>query len=189
MTAMLACLEPWPPDQMGGLAAVTATETAELDLAALYRAHRLALVRLARLLVDDTAAAEDVVQDVFVKLHNKGFILRESTAAMAYLRTAVINNSRSVLRRRQTERRHSSAIDEPKTDGADSAIVLAAEHREVLDAVNQLPQRQREVMVLRYWSELSEAEIASALSISQGAVKSHASRAMNKLEGLLGEKK
>jgi RNA polymerase sigma-70 factor (sigma-E family) len=150
----------------------------------LYHAHRLGLVRLAVLLVDDQATAEDVVQDAFAGLYQRWARLRETDKALGYLRTAVVNNARSVLRRRQTARKY-VVPHQPNAGSAESEVMLAAEHREVLQALGRLAPRQREVLVLRYWSDLSEAEIADTLGISRGAVKSTASRAMDALERLL----
>jgi RNA polymerase sigma-70 factor (sigma-E family) len=154
------------------------------DLGELYVAHRLSLVRLASLLVDDRASAEDVVQDAFAGLAAGGR-LRDPDAALAYLRKSVVNRSRSALRRRRTARGYAP----PRSLEAarpDERAVLAEEHREILAAVDRLAPRQREVLVLRYWSGLSEAEIAEALGISRGAVKSTASRAIDHLETIMG---
>jgi RNA polymerase sigma-70 factor (sigma-E family) len=152
----------------------------------LFRTQRLQLVRLARLLVDDKETAEDVVQDAFAALHRRWGSLSSPDAAGAYLRTSVVNTSRSTLRRRRTARAsqwhgHDSLIAE----SADQPTMLAAEHREVLDALRRLPQRQREVIVLRYWAELGEAEIARTLGISVGAVKSSASRGRDAIAVIL----
>jgi RNA polymerase sigma-70 factor (sigma-E family) len=163
------------------------THAVEIDFSGLYTAHRLALVRMAVLLVDDIGTAEDVVQEAFTALHLNQHRLREPQAALGYLRTSVVNNARSVLRKRQTARRHLSLARLEDAEPADSELMLAAAHQQVLAAVRQLPPRQREVLVLRYWAELSEAEIAQALGISRGAVKSNASRGMDKLETILGD--
>lgn len=154
----------------------------QVTIANLYAAHRLRLVRLAVMLVDDQETAEDVVQDVFAKLHR--WRLRDPDRALAYLQRAVVNASRSVLRRRRTVRRH-VAPHEPPGDGPESSAILAEEHREVVAALQQLASRQREVLVLRYWSNLSEAQIADTLGISPGTVKSTASRALDALERIL----
>lgn len=153
-------------------------------LAELYAAHRLGLVRLAILLVDDLASAEDVVQDAFTAFASKDARLRDPAAALGYLRVSVVNGSRSALRRRRTARGYTPPR-EVEPDGPDARVVLSEEHREVLAALDQLPSRQREVLVLRYWSGLSEAEIATALGISRGTVKSTASRALAALEKIL----
>ncbi len=150
----------------------------------LYHAHRLALVRLAVLLVDDRASAEDVVQDAFAALHAHWSRLQDPAKALAYLRTSVVNGSRSVLRRRRTARAYVPP-HEPPGDSPEAEIVLAEEQRETLAAVRQLSERQRQVLVLRYWSDLSEAEIADTLGLSRGTVKSTASRALDNLQRIL----
>jgi RNA polymerase sigma-70 factor (sigma-E family) len=144
----------------------------------LYAHRRLPLVRLALLLVDDLPTAEDVVQDVFAALYRRhGERLTGLDNPDAYLRTSVVNTSRSVLRRRRTVRAHV-----PEREGhapsAEEPVLLREEHGEVIAALHRLTRRQREVLVLRYWSHLSEAQIADTLSLSRGAVKSTASRAL-----------
>ena len=159
----------------------------EIDLTGLYSAHRLQLVRMVVLLVDDIGTAEDVVQDAFTALHQNRSRLRDPGAALGYLRATAVNNARSVLRKRQTTRRHLRLARQEFAEPADNELLLAAAHQQVLAAVRQLPPRQREVLALRYWANLSEVEIAQALGISRGAVKSNASRGMDKLESILGE--
>ncbi|WP_055616529.1 SigE family RNA polymerase sigma factor [Streptomyces phaeochromogenes] len=144
----------------------------------LYSHRRLDLVRLALLLVDDLPTAEDVVQDVFAALYRRhGERLVGLDNPDAYLRTSVVNTSRSVLRRRRTVRAHV-----PERQGhapsAEEPVLLREEHGEVIAALHRLTRRQREVLVLRYWSHLSEAQIADTLGLSRGAVKSTASRAL-----------
>jgi len=154
-------------------------------LADLYHARRLELVRLAVLLVDDRHTAEDVVQDAFAALCRRyGTSLEGLDDAGAYLHTAVVNSARSVLRRRRTARAHTPP-HETHAAPVDERLLLAEEHREVLRALARLTRRQREVLVLRYWSELSEAQIAETLGLSRGTVKSTASRALDSLEKLL----
>ncbi len=153
------------------------------QLAELYAAHRLSLVRLAVLLVDDLGSAEDVVQDAFAAFAAKG-ALRDPGAALGYLRVSVVNGCRSALRRRRTARAYTPPHEVPP-DGPDARAVLREDHREVLAALDRLAPRQREVLVLRYWSGLSEAEIATTLGISRGAVKSTASRALTALQQYL----
>lgn len=154
----------------------------------LYHAHRLTMVRLAVLLVDDRATAEDVVQDAFAALYKRhGEQLGEVDNALAYLRTAVVNAARSVLRRRRTARGYTPPY-EADAPSAEERIVLDEEHREVFAALSGLTARRREVLVLRYWGDLTEAQIAATLGISRGAVKSIASRALNSLEKILKER-
>jgi RNA polymerase sigma-70 factor (sigma-E family) len=157
-----------------------------VDVPALYQAHWRPLVRLAVLLVDDLSSAEDVVQDAFISLHKKVDSLRDPAAALAYLRASVVNLSRSVLRRRQVARKHLKVAEPESTAAADHDVLLRDEHRATLAAVHALPQRQQEVLILRYWSGLSEREIAQTLGISAGSVKSAASRGMASLQQVLG---
>ncbi|MFE2557251.1 RNA polymerase sigma factor [Streptomyces sp. NPDC059352] len=151
-------------------------------LTELYRARRLDMVRLALFLVDDLHTAEDVVQDAFAAVCRRyGTGLDGLQDPGAYLHTAVVNAARSVLRRRRTARAY---IPPHQTAGppVDEGLLLAEEHRHVLDALAGLTRRQREVLVLRYWSELTEAQIAETLGLSRGTVKSTASRALDALE-------
>lgn len=161
--------------------------TEDLDVGHLYEMHRLSLVRLAMLLVDEVAAAEDVVHDAFINLHRHRASLRGRQAALGYLRVSVVNGSRSVLRRRQTSRSYLRRAELVVAPPADTDAMLAADEHRILTGLRSLPQRQREVLTLRYWSDFSEAEIATALGISRGSVKTHASRGIAKLEELLGD--
>jgi RNA polymerase sigma-70 factor (sigma-E family) len=153
----------------------------------LYHARRLSLVRLAVLMVDDLPTAEDIVQDVFAALYRRhGADLRTVADPHAYLTTGVMNAARSALRRRRTAR----AYVPPRpglAPAAEDEMLLGQGDREVLAALAELTARQRQVVVLRYWSELSEQEIAETLRVSRGTVKSTASRALSILRGRLGE--
>ncbi|MFE2721980.1 RNA polymerase sigma factor [Kitasatospora sp. NPDC059327] len=148
----------------------------------LYHAHRLGLVRMAVLLVDHQDLAEDVVQEAFTQLYQRhGERLEDLDNALGYLRTSVVNGARSMLRRRRTAREYVPP-HEADAPSAEDHAVLNDEHRRVLVALQELTSRQREVLVLRYWSDLSEAQIAETLGLSRGAVKSTASRALDALE-------
>ncbi len=150
----------------------------------LYRAEYRGLVRLAALLVDDVGLAEEVVQDAFVATAREGAgpRLRDDAAAASYLRRAVLNRARSQLRKRRVRRRHLRSAEPPPTGPpADRAALAADETRTMLDALGELSDRQREVLVLRYYAELSEAEIAEALDIAPGSVKTHAHRGLRVL--------
>jgi len=170
-------VEARPPAETGG----------PLTLADLYRDHRMRLVRLAVLLVDEPATAEDVVQEAFTGLHRHWSGLRDEAAAVGYLRTAVVNGSRSVLRRRRTAREY-VAPHQVNARSAESLAMLSAEHQAVVDALGTLPPRQREVLVLRYYGGLSEAEIAEAAGITRGTVKSTASRALDTVARVMAER-
>jgi RNA polymerase sigma-70 factor (sigma-E family) len=142
----------------------------------LYAAHYRRLVRLSVLLVGDPETAEEVVQDSFVSMHGRWRSLREPDKGLSYLRQSVVNRSRSVLRHRGVRARHVAAVDRD-LPGADHDVLATERRALILDALRALPDRQREVLALRYYLELSEAEIAETLGISRGAVKTHASRA------------
>ena len=168
-------------------APVDGTAEAPLTLEDLYRQHRMRLVRLAILLVDEPATAEDVVQEAFTGLHRHWTGLRDEAAALGYLRTAVVNGSRSVLRRRKTARGYVPP-HQANARSAESLAMLTTEHQSVVAALGQLPARQREVLVLRYYGGMSEAEIATATGVSRGTVKSSASRALDALQRILEQR-
>jgi len=150
----------------------------------LYAAHYRSLVRLGALLLRDTGAAEEVVQDSFVAMHQAWRRLQDPDRALAYLRQSVVNRARSALRHRKVVERHAAPGD-PDAASAEHGALLALEHAEVLAALGRLPVRQREVLVLRYYLDLTEHDIADTLGISRGAVKSHASRGMSALRTAL----
>ncbi len=163
---------------------------ADTALEQLYAAHWRSLVRLAVLVVGDLAQAEEITQDAFVAVHARWRRLRDPDKALAYLRQTVVNRSRSALRHRAVVDRHAQATGPTEAStaalpGSDEAAVAAERRGRVLAALQDLPDRQREVMALRYYAGLSEAEIADALGISRGAVKSHASRGAASLRSAL----
>jgi RNA polymerase sigma-70 factor (sigma-E family) len=147
---------------------------ADTALEQLYAVHYAGLVRMAVLLLRDQALAEDVVQDSFVAMHGHWDRI-DPAKAPAYLRQTVVNRSRSALRHRTVVARHRP---EPPPDAApaDHGVLDTERRTRVLDALAELPDRQREVLVLRHYLDMSEADIAATLGISRGAVKSHASR-------------
>jgi len=148
---------------------------------AFYREHQTGLVRLAMMLVGDEATAEDVVQDVFVRLHRSTPSLRDEGKLLAYVRASVLNGCRSVLRRRKLMRRHAERY-EPPAWSAESQAMLGEDHREVMRALHRLPRRQREVLVLRFYADLPDEEIATTLKIRPSTVRSTMSRALGALE-------
>jgi RNA polymerase sigma-70 factor (sigma-E family) len=160
------------------------TWDADEAITQIYAAHYRSLVRLAVLLLRDVGAAEEVVQDSFVAMHGAWRRLRDPQRALAYLRQSVVNRSRSALRHRTVELRYAPA-PMPDAASAEYGAMGALEHQDVIAALRQLPERQREVLVLRYYADLSEADIAETIGISRGAVKSHASRGMNALRTTL----
>jgi RNA polymerase sigma-70 factor (sigma-E family) len=161
------------------------------DVALIYRQHHADLVRLALLLVGDRASAEDVVQDVFTRLCTRGRVLAQDSA-VAYVRTAVVNGCRSMLRRRALARRVAITRAVPWRDTQESAeytAILAEDRRLVLAALAGLPGRRREVLVLRFYLGLPVAEVAAMLGISQGSVKSATARGLEALARRLGEER
>jgi RNA polymerase sigma-70 factor (sigma-E family) len=146
-------------------------------VADLYQAHSLALVRTATMLVGDKPTAEDVVQDAFIGLYRAVPRLSSSDKALAYLRASVVNGCRSVhrARRRALARPVQHA---PAVWSAESAALAREESRQAMQAVSRLPARAREVLALRYYLDLPDAEIAAALGISRSSVSSTASRAL-----------
>jgi len=161
--------------------------SADEAVSMLFSAHYRPLVRLAVLLLHDNSVAEDVVQDAYVALHRRWWRLRDADKAHAYLRTSVVNGARSALRHRSVADRYVArgGTGEQTVASAETGALSLLRHREVLEAVRRLPTRQREAIVLRYYAELSEAEIADAMGVSRGAVKSHASRGMAALRSSL----
>lgn len=152
------------------------------ELRHLYEAERSRLVCLAAMLVGDHATAEDVVQDAFAAVHRRWQSLDHQSGASAYLSACVVNGARSVLRRRRTALRRLRAADPEDGPPADAALMLAEDHCAVVAAVRRLPRRQQQVIVLRYWLGLTEAQIAQALRISRGSVKSAAARGLARVK-------
>ena len=150
----------------------------DTGLAELFRDHYTPLLRAAWLLLRDRAAAEDVVQEAFLRMHRRR--LREPDRAAGYLRTTVVNLARGRLRHLAVAERH-----QERPSDRSQAVDQGDDRRLVLAALDELPTRQRECMVLRYYLDLSERDIAEALGISTGSVKTHVHRAMTALESSL----
>jgi RNA polymerase sigma-70 factor (sigma-E family) len=168
----------------GAAQAVTVAWDADQAVTALYSANYRSLVRLSVLLVRDIATAEEVVQDAFVAMHNAWRRLRDPEKALSYLRQSVVNRSRSVLRHRAVVEKYAPK-GLPDAPSAENGAITELERTEVIKALGDLPTRQREALVLRYYADLSEAEIASTMGISRGAVKSHTARGMAALRAVL----
>jgi RNA polymerase sigma-70 factor (sigma-E family) len=156
---------------------------AEAAVTALYAAHALGLTRLAQVMLGDRGAAEDVVQEAFAGLFRRWAFLADTAKAPQYLRSAVLNGCRNVLR--------SAARPIPLTsgpaDGADPALLAAEERHAVLAALRTLPHRQREALALRYFLDLPDAEVAQAMGIRPGTVRSAVHRGLATLERLMRE--
>ncbi len=154
----------------------------------LYRAEGRSLVRLARLFVDDRDAAEDLVQEAFLRLARHGGRIDEVDRAPAYLRSIVLNLARDHNRRGLVSLRHHAAQGRQinVVDDAGDRLARTEDHQRVLEAVRGLPLRQRDCITLRYFEELAIDEIAATLSISANSVKTHLKRAMSALQQRLG---
>jgi RNA polymerase sigma-70 factor (sigma-E family) len=157
---------------------------ADQAVAQLYSLHYQSLVHLASLLVRDTPTAEEVVQDSFVAMHGVWQLLRDADKALAYLRQSVVNRSRSVLRHRTAAGSHLQQAPPDRPDAGPGAHGLL-EQPAAAAALRGLPERQREAIVLRYYAGLPEGEIADAMGISRGAVKSHTARGLSALRAAL----
>jgi RNA polymerase sigma-70 factor (sigma-E family) len=177
---------PGPGDAPTSVAAGGAAEPGATGaVCELYRAHYLSLVRMAALLVGDVAAAEQVVQDSLVAMHANWRWLKRGEKALAFVRRRVINRSRFVLRHQVSgERDVGPPLPQVPSAACDAGPQLACSP--VVAALDRLSRRQREVLVLRYYADLSEAETAAAMGISSGAVKSHTARAMLAIREALG---
>jgi RNA polymerase sigma-70 factor (sigma-E family) len=159
-------------------------EDAQRVVTELYAAHYQTLVRLASLLVRDVASAEDIVQESFIALHGSWRKLGDRDRALSYLRQSVVNRSRSVLRHRVVDDKMAPMLA-PDTPDASEQVISALERSAVVSALRSLPAGQREALVLRYYVGLSEAQTASAMGTSPGAVKDHTAQALSALRAEL----
>ncbi|WP_344320916.1 SigE family RNA polymerase sigma factor [Streptomyces macrosporus] len=158
-------------DVDGAMAAGTTVD----HLTETYRAHYRSLLGLAALLLDDTASCEDVVQEAFIRVHSARSRVREPEKTLAYLRQTVVNLSRSTLRRRILGLK---LLSKPMPDmaSAEEGAYARIEQDELKRALRKLQRRQREVLVLRYFADMTEAQVAETLGISLGSVKAYGSR-------------
>ena len=152
----------------------------------LFRLHAIGLVRFALVLVGDQATAEDVVQEAFLGLYRAWDRVRDPDAVLGYLRTAVVNGARSVHRSRGRARLLRVPYD-PPVWSAEAAAMDGEDLRAVLAAIARLPQRQREVLALKYYLDLSEHEVAAILRVSRGTVAASGARALATLARQLRE--
>lgn len=150
-------------------------------LADLHREHYRSLVKLASLLIDDRSTCEEVVQDAFVSVFRSAGRVRDESKLPAYLRSAVLNGARSHLRKRQSRSNLRVVPSSDDYPSAESSAVVADDQRAVIAALRTLPDRQRDVLVLRFYLDLSESEIADTLGISGGTVKTHVRRGLDAL--------
>ena len=163
---------------------------AELDRRALmedlYQRESTSLVRLARLFTDDRNAAEDLVQEAFIRLFHSAHRIQDEARVSAYLRSIVLNLARDHNRRGLMSLRHQEAmVDRSVPEQPDEEVVRTESQAAILDALRSLSPRQRDCLVLRFYLELSESEIASTLAISANSVKTHCRRGLAAMAGLL----
>ena len=170
----------------GSAPAGPARQTAEADLAitAMYDTEYRSLVRMSALLLGDVGSAEEIVQDSFIATRAAWHGLHDIDKGTHYLRRTVMNRSRSLLRHRAVVEKHMST-SEPDMPSAEQAAITRLERAAVIAALRTLPTRQREALVLKFYLGLSEAEVAAAMRISEGAVKSHTARAKAALRSRL----
>ncbi|MER5727434.1 SigE family RNA polymerase sigma factor [Streptomyces sp. NPDC002138] len=159
----------------GAAAPEAAVGTTVDHLTATYQAHYRSLLGLAALLLDDTASCEDVVQEAFIRVHSARSRVREPEKTLAYLRQTVVNLSRSALRRRIIGLK---LLSKPMPDmaSAEEGAYEQLERDDLIKSMRGLQRRQREVLVLRYFADMTEAQVAEALGISLGSVKAYGSR-------------
>jgi RNA polymerase sigma-70 factor (sigma-E family) len=162
--------------------------TAERAVTQLYEAHALGMIRLAHIMLGDRQGAEDVVQEAFCGLYRRWSHLSDPGRAVHYVRSAVLNQCRSVLRRRITSQApHGLAGRSEPARSAESAALGREERDEIMRAVRQLPPRQREALVLRFYLDLSAEETATTMGISPSSVRSATHRALASLGRMLQE--
>lgn len=150
---------------------------ADAGVVDLYRSHYQSIVRMVAVLIDDRGSAEEVAQEALVRVHGAWHRLRNPGDALAYLRSTAMNLARSQLRRRQVglRRRPLSPVRDATPE---EVVVLSEEHARALAALRALPNRQRECLTLRYYLDLTDAEVAGTLGISLGSVKTHIRRGL-----------
>ncbi len=170
----------------GALAVAPGAVDADLLVAEMFDREGTSLVRLARVFCDDRDAAEDLVQEAFIRLHRSAGTIRDLGRAPAFLRSIVINLARDHNRRGLMSLRHRGTAERTSVPpGPSDRAVADEEAAAVLGALRSLPDRQRACLVLRYYEELSIAETAATLGISENSVKTHCRRGLAALEARL----
>ena len=167
------------------LGAATTTESAADQVVAdMYATHYGQLVRLATLLVGDLLAAEDIVQESFVAMHRNVSRLRDHDAALSFIRQCVVLRSRAWLRHPAAAEPGTMTCPPAQPAATAAAPAGTTAPAAVITALRTLPPRQREVLVLRFYLDLSDAQIAAAMRISRAAVQGHAARGMTALQAV-----
>jgi RNA polymerase sigma-70 factor (sigma-E family) len=158
---------------------------------ALYRDHALSLIRVAHIMLGSRSAAEDVVQDAFLGLYRRWEHLTSADKALGYVRTSVLNGCRTALRRGRVGE---VVLNQPPRGrlaqhaiSAEAAVLSVERRGEIIRALRGLPSRQREVLVLRYYLDLTDEQVAEYLGIRPGTIRSTRHRALASLARTLGE--
>jgi RNA polymerase sigma-70 factor (sigma-E family) len=160
---------------------------ARASIESLYHQEAVSLVRLARLFTDDRTGAEDIVQEAFIRLYHAADRIRDTDRSAAYLRSIVLNLARDHNRRGLLSLRHQdSMIDRRTPEMPEERVVRTESENEVIEALNALSPRQRDCLVLRFYMDLTEKQIAETLAISPNSVKTHCQRGMAVLSIVLG---
>jgi len=155
-------------------------------VAELFLQEGRSLVRLARLFCDDRNAAEDLVQEAFIRLHRSAHTIRDPQRTAAFLRSVVLNLARDHNRRGLMSLRHQQAAPSAESkDDLDDEVIADEEDRAVIEALRSLPARQKECLVLRFYAQMTEREIAESIGISPNSVKTHCQRGLRSLESLM----
>ena len=157
-------------------------------VAELFTAEATNLVRMARFFVDDRTAAEDLVQEAFIRLARSAYRIRDADRSVAYLRSIVLNLARDHNRRGLVSLRHRPPAEiEPA--GVEELVTGRDDQRALLGALRELPRRQRDCLVLRYYLDLAVQEIADTLELSPNSVKTHLQRGLRALESTLEDRR
>jgi RNA polymerase sigma-70 factor (sigma-E family) len=191
--AVTGFLAPWyrsdaVPLDVSAVAGADRALPVEVDrlVVRLFQQEGQSLVRLARIFVDDRNAAEDLVQEAFIRLARSAHRIKDESKAAPYLRSIVLNLARDNNRRGLVSLRHHLPEDDRRASTEDE-IELREDHQQVIDALRELPHRQRNALVLRYYEELGIDDIAAAMGISRNSVKTHLTRGLAALESRLGD--
>lgn len=178
----------WLMSVVDEVVAVVSRADRDALVAELFAAEGARLVRLARIFTDDRNAAEDLVQEAFIRLHRAAHRIADPAKAAPYLRSIVVNLARDHNRRGLMSLRHQEALPAGSSpDAPEDVLVVGEERRRVIEELRELSPRQRECIMLRFYLELTEVEIAALLGISNNSVKTHSRRGMEALRRRMGE--
>jgi RNA polymerase sigma-70 factor (sigma-E family) len=183
--------QPFALQDFGAGAGNVGRSTGDTDavavVTALYAANALGMGKLAYVMIGDREAADDIVQEAFSGLYRRWDHLSDPDKALSYVRSAVLNSCRSALRRRRPEISGGLAPGDAEHASAESVVLSEEERTMVLAALRKLPHRQREVLVLRFYLDMTEAEIAAEMGIGPSTVRSSAHRGLAALGHIIEE--